>query len=152
MGRVDSVPHCYLNLFITNRLELKMPPKKKHKPLEGQTWLRFANKRPRKRLKKTEMRTCRMSGKQSVGLSMHKQSRKDRKFWKPWLKSTPDCFMSKMEISCIVAFVHKLRSLTKWLRGSSAELLNIVRSFVIQLVFKNAKWHALKKAGVLKDL
>ena len=58
-----------------------------------------------------------------------------------------------MEISCIVAFVHKLRSLTKWLkRGSSAELLNIVRSFVIQLVFKNAKWHALKKAGVLKDL
>ena len=33
------VPHRYLNLFITNRLELKMPPKKKHKPLEGQTWL-----------------------------------------------------------------------------------------------------------------
>ena len=60
--------------------------------------------------------------------------------------------MNKMEISCIVAFVHKLRSLTKWLRGPSAELLNIVRSFVIQLVFKNAKWHALKKAGVLKDL
>ena len=60
--------------------------------------------------------------------------------------------MNKMEISCIVAFVHKLRSPTKWQRGSSAELLNIVRSFVIQLVFKNAKWHALKKAGVLKDL
>ena len=49
MGRADSVLHCYLNSFITNRLELKMPPEKKHKPLEGQTWLRFANKRPSKR-------------------------------------------------------------------------------------------------------
>jgi len=49
MGRVDSVPHCYLNLFITNRLEVKMSPKQKHKPLEGQTCLRFANKRPSKR-------------------------------------------------------------------------------------------------------
>lgn len=44
MGRVDSVRHCYLNLFITNRL--KMPPKKRHKTLEGQTRIRFANKRP----------------------------------------------------------------------------------------------------------
>ena len=72
------VPHRYLNLFITNRLELKMPPKKKRQTSRG------ANLAPGSRInglvnEKTEMRTCRMSGKQSVGLSMHKQSRKERK-------------------------------------------------------------------------
>ena len=74
-----------------------MPPKKKHKPLEGQTWLRFANKRPSKG---EEHRDENLQDERKTIGGADKQSRKQRKLWKLWLKSTRGCFMSKMEISC----------------------------------------------------